>query len=67
MELDLVIEQINSCFGPPFMKKGRVEARRDAEGKGLCLRIDHRDIQFDDDLKWIGRGSKLSDGKLPSI
>ena len=58
-DLDEFIEEINSCFGPPFLEKGLVEARRNRKGKGLCLRIGDRDIQFDDNLKFVGQGSTM--------
>ncbi len=59
-DLDDFIAQLNDCFGPPFLEEGLVQAKRDAHGRGFCLRIGKRDIQFDSKLKFIGRGMDVS-------
>lgn len=60
MNIDEFIEQINDCFGPPFLKEGKVEAKRDCKGEGFCLKIGNRDIQFDDNLDFVGRGTNYT-------
>ena len=64
MNLDKFIEELKSCFGPPFIEEGIVKVRRDASGTGLCIRIGNRDIQFDDDLKMVGRGTSIHDPRV---
>jgi len=59
VDIDKFIEQINDCFGEPFLEKDLVKAKRDSQGGGLCLRIGDRDIQFDDNLHFVGRGTYI--------
>ena len=64
MNIDQFIEEINDCFGPPFIEAGIVEAKRDSRGEGLCLRIGNRDIQFDESFKVVGRGTSVTDPRV---
>ncbi len=50
---DNFVEQLNQCF-----KDKDVNAHV-CEGGGFALRIEERDIQFDENLAWIGQGTNL--------
>ena len=47
------VEQINDCFKHKDVKV------RVSTGGGFSLRIEERDIQFDENLKFVGRGTNL--------
>ena len=64
MNIDKFIDDFNDCFGPPFIDEGIVKARRDVKGEGLCLQIGNRDIQFDENMKMVGRGTALTEPKV---
>ena len=61
MYFDRFIDEFNDCFGPPFIDEGIVKARRGADGAGLCIQIGNRDIQFDGNMKVIGRGTAVTE------
>ncbi len=63
MNLEDFIEQLNDCFGPPFIDEGIVVARA-ASGGGVAIKIGNRDIQFDENLKFVGRGTALYDPRV---
>ena len=48
------VEQINDCF-----QYKDVKARVSKSG-GFTLRIEERDIQFDERLNFVGRGTNLT-------
>jgi len=64
MDLGKFIEDLNDCFGPPFVDGGIVKARPDINGKGFSLQIGNRDIQFDEELNFIGRGTALNEPRV---
>ncbi len=64
MNFDRFIDDFNDCFGPPFIDEGIVKARRDVTGKGLCIQIGNRDIQFDENMKMVGRGTALDEPRV---
>ena len=64
MNFDRFIDDFNDCFGAPFIDEGIVKARRDARGEGVCIQIGNRDIQFDENMHMVGRGTAITEPKV---
>ena len=66
MNLQKLAEEINECYGPPFLPKGFVRARVTDYGT-LWFDIGDRNGKFDEEGKRTGSGTAMGEGKKWAI
>ena len=60
MELEKLAKIITDAFGPPFLPEGFVRAEMTAAGT-LRLIIGPRDVELDENIRWLSSGSWLTE------